>query len=197
MPIAGCLMSLLVKIVSFQSAGLRTSTRSLTSIGVLSARVPSGTRAIDTTIRGAWTHLRAVTVMTQTVDASSKAIAVAAKTQRLPSQGIGRTTSAETKILGLPNGSLLQEMIPPVDANLKTIAAASKPPQLPSQGIGPTTRAERKTLGAPSRSLYREMIPIEDASLKVIAVVVMQRRLSRGILPAPSAGMRILVVTSR
>ena len=151
MPIAGCLMSLLVKIASFQSAGPRTSTQDLTSIPVFSARVPSGTLAIDATIRGASTHLRAMIVMTQTVDASSKAIAVAVKTQRLPSPGIGPTAYAETKILGLWNGSLLQEMIPPVDANLKAIAAAAKTRQPPSQGIGRTTRAERKTLGPPSR----------------------------------------------
>src|SRR6187200_3101465 len=151
MPIAGCLMSLLVKIASFQSAGPRTSTQNLTSIPVLSARVPSGTLAIDATIRGASTHLRAMIVMTQTVDASSKAIAVAVKTQRLPSQGTGQTAFAETKILGLWNGSLLQEMIPPVDANLKAIAAAVKTQRPPSQGIGRTTRAERKTLGPPSR----------------------------------------------
>ena len=104
MPIAGCLVSLLVKIASFQSAGLRTSTRNLTSIAVLSARVPSGTLAIDATIRGASMHLRAMIVTEQTVDASSKAIAVAAKTRRLPSQGIDPTAYAETKILGLPIG---------------------------------------------------------------------------------------------
>jgi len=41
------------------------------------------------------------------------------------------------------------------------------------------------------------MIPIEDASLKVIAVAAISRRLLQETLPAPSAGMKILVVTNR
>ena len=69
------------------------------------------------------------------VDANLKVIVVAVKTQRPPSQGIGRTTRAQRKTLGAPSRQLSREMIPIEDASLKVIAVTAIPRRLSQETL--------------------------------------------------------------
>lgn len=168
MPIGGYPTNPRGKIASFQSARRLTSTRSATSIGVLSALVLSGTIVIAVTACGGSMLLPEMIAITPTVGGSLKAIVAAVKTLHLRLSQADRTMDAEMKMLG-GTPRLSREMTPTVDGSLKLIVVRAKILRVRLLQADRTTDAEMKFLSGTDR-LSREMTPAVDGRLKLIVV---------------------------